>query len=117
MSEYSALIVNKGDVAIGISASGGTAFVHEFLRIVREKGAHTISITENADTPLGKYSDIIIKSNAKPEGASSSKIQTAQLAIGHALMITLADERGVTAEQSIGYMLPHKVENKMMGIK
>lgn len=117
MSTYAARAVKENDVAIGISASGGTAFVHEFLRIAREKGAHTIAITENADTPLGYYADIIIKSEAKPEGPSSSKIQLAHLMIGHILMIVLADERGMDAYASIKNMLPEKVPNKKMGIK
>jgi DNA-binding MurR/RpiR family transcriptional regulator len=117
MSAYAVRSINMGDVAIGISASGGTAFVHEFLRMAHDKGAYTIAITENADTPLGHYADIIIKSEAKPEGPSSSKIQLAHLMIGHILMIVLADERGVTAEQSINNMLPDRQPNKKMGIK
>lgn len=117
MADYIALAINQGDIAIGISASGGTGFVHEFLYKARAKGAITIGITENADTPLGKASDIIIKSNAKPEGPSSSKIQIAHLAIGHALILTLADIRGIDAETSIKYMLPNKIPTKKMGIK
>lgn len=117
MSEYVARAVNQGDVVIGVSASGGTAFVHETLRLAKEKAAFTIAITENADTPLGHYADIILKSEAKPEGPSSSKIQLAHLMIGHTLMIVLADERGMSAEKSIQNMLPNKAPNKMMGIK
>jgi D-arabinose 5-phosphate isomerase GutQ len=80
-------------------------------------GAATIAITENVDTPLGHAAEVVVKSNAKPEGPSSSKIQAAHLAIVHALMLTLADERGVTAEASIGFMLPEPVKTKKMGIK
>lgn len=117
MSEYAARVVNAGDVAIGISASGGTAFVHDFLRMAREKGASTISITENADTPLGFYSDVIIKSEAKPEGPSSSKILDSHFMIANTLMIVLADERGMDAHASIRNMLPDRQPNKKMGIK
>ena len=76
-----------------------------------------MAITENVDTPLGRAADYVIKSNAKPEGPSSSKIQAAHLAIGHALMLALADERGITADQSVGFMLPEVVATKKMGIK
>jgi D-sedoheptulose 7-phosphate isomerase len=117
LARYVEMLTNQGDVVIGVSASGGTGFVHEALRLARQKKAVTIAITENADTPLGNNADIIIKSEAKPEGPSSSRIQVAHLAIGHALMIAVADERGITAEQSIGYMLSTPVPNKMMGIK
>jgi len=117
LADYIVRCVIKGDVLIGVSASGGTGFVFTALDLAQQKGAHTVAITENADTPLGKVADIIIKSDAKPEGPSSSKVQVAHLAIGHALMITLADERGIDAETAIGFMLPKQTRNKKMGIK
>ena len=59
---------------MGISASGGTGFVYDVLARGREKGATTIAVTENPDTPLGRYTDIMIRSNAKPEGPSARVI-------------------------------------------
>jgi D-arabinose 5-phosphate isomerase GutQ/GTP-binding protein EngB required for normal cell division len=117
LSRYLALATREGDVVIGISASGGTGFVYDALERVRARGAITVAITENVDTPLGQAADYVIKSNAKPEGPSSSKVQAAHLAIGHALLLTLADERGVTADESIRFMLPEIVPTKKMGIK
>ncbi|MBU1200385.1 SIS domain-containing protein [Patescibacteria group bacterium] len=117
LARYINFMVNQGDVVIGISASGGTGFVYDTLKRAKKKKAITIAITENSDTPMGKAANLIIKSNAKPEGPSSSKIQVAHLAIGHALIIALADEQGITADGSISYMLPEKVLTKKMGIK
>jgi len=117
LARYISWSVNKGDVVLGISASGGTGFVYDLLRRARLKKTITIAITENPDTPLGKEADYIIKSNAKPEGPSSSKIQVAHLAIVHAICISLADERGISADKSINYMLPEIVATKKMGIK
>ena len=48
---------------------------------------------------------------------SSSKIQTAHLVIGHSIILVLADEMGVTADEAVGHMLPDRLDNKMMGIK
>jgi D-arabinose 5-phosphate isomerase GutQ/GTP-binding protein EngB required for normal cell division len=117
LSRYISGIVDEGDVAIAISASGGTGFVYDFLEKAKARGAITVAITENPDTPLGRYADHIVKSNAKPEGPSSSKIQAAHLAIVHALAVTLASERGVDAEGSIQFMLPEFIPTKKMGIK
>lgn len=117
LADYFARAVNLNDVVLGVSASGGTGFVFELLRLSKEKGARTIAITENSDTPLGKNADIIIKSEAKPEGPSSSKVQVAHLVIGYALILTTADARGMDAEKSVQFMLPQKVRNKKMGIK
>ena len=117
LSRYIGGLVNKGDVIVAISASGGTGFVYDVLARGRERGATTVAITENPDTPLGRYADFIVKSNAKPEGPSSSKIQAAHLAIVHALAVTLASERGIDAEGSIQFMLPEFIPTKKMGIK
>ncbi len=117
ISRHITLAVNPGDVIIGISASGGTGFVYDALRRARDKGAITVGITENVDSPLAQTADYLIKSNAKPEGPSSSKIQVAHLAIVHALLLTLADERGITADQALGFMLPEVVATKKMGAK
>jgi len=117
LSRYIGGMINEGDVVVAISASGGTGFVYDVLARGRERGATTVAVTENPDTPLGRYADHIIKSNAKPEGPSSSKIQAAHLAIVHALAVTLASERGVDAEGSIQFMLPEFIPTKKMGIK
>ncbi|MFX0209898.1 MAG: SIS domain-containing protein, partial [Candidatus Hodarchaeota archaeon] len=117
LSRYIAGLIDEGDVVVAISASGGTGFVYDVLAKGRERGATTVAITENSDTPLGRYADYVIKSNAKPEGPSSSKIQAAHLAIVHALAVTLASERGVDAEGSIQFMLPEFIPTKKMGIK
>ncbi len=117
VARYISLAVRSDDVVLGVSASGGTGFVYDALRRARALGAATIALTENPDTPLGHTADIVIKSEAKPEGPSSSKIQAAHLAIGHALVLALAAERGITAEQAIEFMLPEPVATKKMGLK
>lgn len=109
--------LNEKDVLIGVSASGGTGFVYEALRLAREKGAVAVAITENRDTPMGQNADIIIQSNAKPEGPSSTRIQSAHLAIGHALVCTLAAVRGLSGDESVQFMMPEHIATKKMGIK
>jgi len=117
LARYITMSVQPHDVVLGVSASGGTGFVYDTLGRAQTLGATTVALTENADTPLGHAADIVIKSEAKPEGPSSSKIQVAHLAIGHALVLALAAERGITAEQSIEFMLPEPVATKKMGLK
>jgi D-arabinose 5-phosphate isomerase GutQ/GTP-binding protein EngB required for normal cell division len=117
LARYIADFTPSDGVLIGVSASGGTGFVYEALRLARSKGARTIAITENQDTPLGEHADIVIKSNAKPEGPSSTRVQTSHLAIGHALACTLAATRGLTGEESVRFMMPEHIATKKMGIK
>jgi len=117
LSKYIASCVNEGDVVIGVSASGGTGSVYYTLKLAKEKGAITVAITENPDSPIGDHADYCIKSSGKPEGPSASKTMMAHMSIAHALMLTLAEERGITADQSVGYMLPEKIQSKKIGIK
>lgn len=117
LSEYITQVINPGDVMIGISVSGGTGFVYHALKLAKKKGAITVAIAENPDSPLGKFSDYAIKSDAKPEGPSASKTMVAHLAIAHAIVLTLADERGISADESIKYMTQEKVETKRGGVK
>lgn len=117
LAEYFVQSVSPGDVVIGISASGETGFVYALLEISKQKGAKTIAITENASSSITKFADIVIKSNAKPEGPSSSKIQVTHLAIGHALILTIADLRGIDGKKALEFMLPRTIPNKKMGWK
>ncbi len=117
LARFIAGCVPADGVLIGVSASGGTGFVYEALRLAREKGTYTVAITENKDTPLGVNADVIIKSNAKPEGPSSTRVQTAHLSIGHALVCTLAALRGLAGEESVQFMMPEHIATKKMGIK
>lgn len=117
LSKYITRTINEGDCCIAISASGGTGFVYHTLDLAKQKGAITVAITENLDTPLGKHADYIVKSSGKPEGPSSSKIMCAHLSICHTLNILLADSLGVNADKAINCMLPERVPSKLMGIK
>jgi D-arabinose 5-phosphate isomerase GutQ/GTP-binding protein EngB required for normal cell division len=117
LSKYTAQAINPGDVVVGISVSGGTGFVYHALKLTKEKGAITIAITENPDTPLGKFADYVIRSNAKPEGPSASKTMVAHMVIAHAIVLTLADERGISADESVKYMIQERVETKRGGVK
>lgn len=117
LSEYITQVINPGDAVIGISVSGGTGFVYHALKLAREKGAMTVAITENPDSPLGKFSNYVIKSDAKPEGPSASKTMVAHLAIAHAIVLTLADERAISADEGIKYMTQEKIETKRGGVK
>lgn len=117
LARFIAGCVPADGVLVGVSASGGTGFVYEALRLARDKGAFTVAITENRDTPMGIHADVVIKSNAKPEGPSSTRIQTTHLSIGHALVCTLAALRGLAGEESVQFMLPERIATKKMGIK
>jgi N-acetylmuramic acid 6-phosphate etherase len=73
--------LNKKDVLVGIAASGRTPYTLEGLRYAKRKGAATIGITANPDSPMRGLPDVEIAVNVGPEviaGSTRLKAGTAQ---------------------------------------
>ena len=73
--------INKGDVVVGIAASGRTPYTIGALRYARQQGALTICITCNKETPLSDAVEIPIEAVVGPEviaGSTRLKSGTAQ---------------------------------------
>ena len=73
--------VNAKDVVVGIAASGSTLYVLGALEYARRKGATTISITSNPQTPITQAAKISIVTPTGPEtitGSTRMKAGTAQ---------------------------------------
>ena len=73
--------VKTGDAVIGLSASGGAAFVIRAVLAARETGAWTLGVTSNSGTELGAAVDLAIVLNTGPEpvaGSTRLKAGTAQ---------------------------------------
>lgn len=93
-----ATVVKSGDVVIGVSHSGNSRDIVEAMGYAKENGATTISITNNARSPITKknVSDINLFTSS-PEtkfriyGLTS---RMAQLAIADALFIYVSVKKG-----------------------
>ena len=73
--------LRRGDVVVGISASGRTPYVVAALRYAREVGARTACITSVEGSPVTRYADIKIVLRTGPEvvtGSTRMKAATAQ---------------------------------------
>jgi N-acetylmuramic acid 6-phosphate etherase len=88
--------VHAGDAVVGISASGGAAFVLCAIERAREIGASTVALTSVADSPLARCAEIPIVTPTGSEvltGSTRLKAGTAQKialnAISTAVMVRL----------------------------
>jgi N-acetylmuramic acid 6-phosphate etherase len=73
--------VGKGDVVVGIAASGTTPYVLAAIKYARGRGATTIAITSNEHMPLAQLAEIAINVEIGPEvltGSTRLKAGTAQ---------------------------------------
>jgi N-acetylmuramic acid 6-phosphate etherase len=67
-----ALNATERDCVMGIAASGRTPYVLGALAEARARGALTVSLTCNADTPMHQAADIVIAPLVGPEVISGS---------------------------------------------
>jgi N-acetylmuramic acid 6-phosphate etherase len=82
--QLAALIVNPNDVVIGVAASGRTRFTIGGVAMARERGALTISISNNPNTPLVDAAEFgIVAATGSEVVAGSTRMNagTAQKAI------------------------------------
>jgi N-acetylmuramic acid 6-phosphate etherase len=71
----------KNDVVVGIAASGRTPFTVSAVEYARRRGAKTIAVTCNRESPLAKAAHLAIVTEVGPEviaGSSRMKAGTAQ---------------------------------------
>jgi N-acetylmuramic acid 6-phosphate etherase len=71
----------RNDVVVGIAASGRTPFTIAAISYARSKGAKTIAVTCNRNTPLQKAAQLAIVAEVGPEvisGSTRMKAGTAQ---------------------------------------
>lgn len=64
--------VRAKDVVVGVTASGGTAYVRGALEAARRAGARTALLTSNPQTPLAGLSDILVVADTGPEALTGS---------------------------------------------
>jgi len=73
--------VKRGDVVVGLAASGSTPYVIGAVRFARKRGAVTVGVTSNRVSPLARAVNIAIAPDTGPEAISGStrlKAGTAQ---------------------------------------
>ena len=87
MQSISASHLTKKDVVIGISHSGSSKDIVDALKIAKENGAFSISITNNGKSPIVKQSDVALytASNETKYSILGLNSRIAQLAIINAI--------------------------------
>jgi N-acetylmuramic acid 6-phosphate etherase len=74
--ERDAREIGAGDAVVGISASGGAAYVVAFLRTARANGAYAVAICSSAATPLAHAAEtaIVLATGAEPLAGSTRMV-------------------------------------------
>jgi len=83
--------INRGDVVVGISASGETPYVLGAIGLAKRRGAVTVGVTSNPRSALARRSSIAITLDTGPEaiaGSTRMKAGTAQKMVLNLLSTT-----------------------------
>jgi glucosamine--fructose-6-phosphate aminotransferase (isomerizing) len=91
---YGATVDLRGSLVLGLSQSGQTPDVLEYVERARARGAFTIGVTNETDSSLATAADVVLPLAAGPERAiAATKTYTNQIA-ALALLAGYAAERG-----------------------
>lgn len=95
-------MITSDDVVIAISNSGESAELLNILPAIKRQGAKLIAMTGNAESSMGRDSDVHLNAGvaqeACPLNLAPTASTTAALALGDALAVALLDARGFGAE-------------------
>lgn len=104
------LNLGKGDILIGASASGRTPFVIGGLKEAKCRGAFTIAIANNPNSPIAEIADFDLLLETEPEpvgGSTRMNAGTAQKICLDLLMNGLMFELGYVSEDSVRQIIKH----------
>jgi glucosamine--fructose-6-phosphate aminotransferase (isomerizing) len=111
-------VLTRDTLVVGISQSGETADTLAAMRLAREKGAHTLGITNMMGSQLTREVDSVLYTRAGLEmGVAATKTFTAQVTLMYLLALRLAEARGTLPQEQIAALLgevrslPDKVES------
>jgi glutamine---fructose-6-phosphate transaminase (isomerizing) len=115
-------VIDENTLVIGISQSGETRDTVGAMRLAREKGAHTVAITNMMGSHITREVDSSLYTRCGLEvGVAASKTFTAQVALLYLVGLKLAEMRGTLPPQEISYIvdqvytLPKKVARFLDG--
>jgi glutamine---fructose-6-phosphate transaminase (isomerizing) len=115
-------VIDENTLVIGISQSGETRDTVGAMRLAKEKGAHTVAITNMMGSHITREVDSVFQTRCGLEVAvASSKTFTAQVSLLYLIALKLAEIRGTLPPNEITYIvdqvytLPRKIRRFLDG--
>jgi glutamine---fructose-6-phosphate transaminase (isomerizing) len=115
-------VLDPGTLVIGISQSGETRDTIQAMKLAREKGAHTVAITNMMGSQITREVDSVVYTRTGLEvGVAASKTFTAQVALLFLIGLKLAQVRETLPPDEIefildeAYDLPKKMQRFLDG--
>lgn len=102
MQEMYASLTSAEDVAVGISHTGSSRDTVHALELAKQRGAHTICITNHSDSPITRFSDICLFTSIRISHFREEEMASnlATLALTEALYVGVCVQRSDDAAQA-----------------
>ncbi|HEX7255612.1 MAG TPA: glutamine--fructose-6-phosphate transaminase (isomerizing) [Gaiellaceae bacterium] len=99
-------VIDENTLVIGISQSGETRDTVNAMRLAREKGAHTVAITNMMGSQITREVDSTLFTRCGLEtSVAASKTFTAQISLLYLVGLKLAEMRGTLPPDEISYIV------------
>lgn len=112
-------MVTPADLLIAMSASGETAEVCAFARMVAARGTQVVALTGQPKSTLGAIAghtlDVTVDREADPLNVAPTASTTATLAMGDALASALMVRRGFTSHDFAGFHPGGSLGRRLLG--
>jgi len=109
-------VVSKDTLVIGISQSGETRDTVNAMKLARERGAHTLGITNLMGTQITRETDSVLYTRCGMEvGVAASKTFTAQVSLLYLIGLKLAQVRKTMDPGELEFILDqvHELPTKL----
>lgn len=103
VQEMYASLTSAEDVAVGISHTGSSKDTVYALELAKQRGAHTICITNHSDSPLTRYSDFCLFTATRVSHFREERMASnlATLALTEALYVGICVERSDASAKAV----------------
>jgi arabinose-5-phosphate isomerase len=113
-------MLTTGDLVVAISNSGATEEILRLLEILKRQGITLIAMTSYPGSPLARAADVHldlgVRSEACPLNLAPTASTTASLALGDALALTVAVEKGFKEEDFARFHPGGKLGKKFLKV-
>jgi glucosamine--fructose-6-phosphate aminotransferase (isomerizing) len=104
-------VLSKDTLVIGISQSGETRDTVNAIRLARDRGAHTLAITNMMGTQITREAESVLYTRCGIEvGVAASKTFTAQVALLSLIALKLAQQRKTLPAEEVEFILDRLYE-------
>lgn len=114
-------MITENDAVLALSYGGGSAELRDIITYVKRFAIPLVGMTANADSELGKSSDILLQipkvEEACPNGLAPTTSTTAMMSLGDAIAMALLERAGLTPAEFRVFHPGGKIGSRLLRVE